>query len=208
MAWIGRRYRRNRRRRRCGRRWSCRRRRRNVERNGRTVERVQFIQAALPRLLGFGSRRGHVLDFIILIGWKVLIRRFAEEGVPVGAVEVGELGWIGHNGCEPIIERYMELRSDGSCLEVEDQGDRTRVPITHPHVHVALRARLPSRDLLASRDSVVENVNRTAPHVEISKLCLRPAGPCEDVNRRETALLGGHSVPDVDGVSNSHRPEL
>jgi hypothetical protein len=37
------------------------------------VERVQFIQAALPRLLGFGRRRGDVLDFIILIGWKILI---------------------------------------------------------------------------------------------------------------------------------------
>jgi hypothetical protein len=45
-------------------------------------------------LHGFGRRRGHVLDFIILIGWKILIRRFTEEGVPVGAVEVGELGWI------------------------------------------------------------------------------------------------------------------
>jgi hypothetical protein len=73
MAWSGRQYR-NRRRRGRWRRWSGRRRRRNIERNGRTVERVQFIQAALPRLLVFGRRRGHVLDFIILVGWKVLIR--------------------------------------------------------------------------------------------------------------------------------------
>jgi hypothetical protein len=69
MAWSSRRYRRNRLRR-C--RWS-RRRRRYVEGNGRTVERIQFIQSALPRLLGFGRRRGHILDFVILIGWKILI---------------------------------------------------------------------------------------------------------------------------------------
>jgi hypothetical protein len=69
MAWSGRRYRRNRR---GGRRWS-RRRRRDVEGNSRTVECVQFNQAALPRLLGFGRRRGHILDFIVLVGWKVLI---------------------------------------------------------------------------------------------------------------------------------------
>jgi hypothetical protein len=188
-------------------RWSSRR-RRNIEGDSRTVERVQFNQSALPRLLGFGRRRCYVLDFIVLIGWKVLIGGFAEQGVPIGAVEVGELGWIGHNSSKPVVESYMELRSDGSCLEVEDQGDRTRVPIAHSHVHVALRSRFPSRDLLASRDSVIENVNRTAPHMKISKLCLRPAGPGEDVNRRETVLLGGHTVPNVNSVANGHRPEL
>jgi hypothetical protein len=171
------------------------------------MERVQLIKAALPRLLGVGRRRD-LLDFIVFIGRKVLIGGFTEEGVPVGAVEVGELGRIGHNSCKPIIERYMELGSDGPRLEVQHQGDRTRVPITHPHVHVALRSRLPSRDLLASRDSVIENVNRTAPHMKISKLCLRPARSCEDVNRRETVLLGRHTIPNIDSVSNSHRPEL
>jgi hypothetical protein len=71
MAWRGRL---NRRSRRCGSRrsrWSSRR-RRNVEGNNRTVERVQFNQSALPRLLGFGWR-GHFLDFIILVGRKILI---------------------------------------------------------------------------------------------------------------------------------------
>jgi hypothetical protein len=159
-------------------------------------------------LLGFGRRGRHVLDFIVLIGWKILIGGFTEEGVPVGAVEVGEFGWISHNRCEPIIERYMELGSDGPRLEVQHQGDRTRVPITHPHVHVALRARLPSRDLLASRDSVIEDIDRAAPHVQISKLGLRPAGSGEDVNRGEAVLLGGHTVPDVDRMANGHRPEL
>jgi hypothetical protein len=72
MAWNSRRYWRNRRRRSFCRRRS-RRRRRNVEWNSRTVERVQFNQSALPRLFGFGRRRGHVLDFIVLIGRKVLI---------------------------------------------------------------------------------------------------------------------------------------
>jgi hypothetical protein len=206
MAWRGRRYRRDRLWR-CRRsRWS-RRRRRNVEWNGRPMERVQLIEAALPRLLGFG-RRGDLLDFIVLISRKVLIGGFTEQGVPLGAVEVGELGWIGHNSGEPIIERHMELRSDGPCLEVEDQGDRTGVSIAHPHVHMALRPRLPSRDLLASRDSVIENVNRTTPHMEISKLCLRPASPGEDVDGRETVFLGGHTIPNIDSVSNSHRPEL
>jgi hypothetical protein len=75
-------------------------------------------------LLGLGGRRRHILDLIILVGWKVLIGGFAEEGVPVGAVEVGELGWIGHNSSEPIIERHMKLRSDGSGLEVQDKGNR------------------------------------------------------------------------------------
>jgi hypothetical protein len=171
------------------------------------MERIQLIEAALPRLLGFGGR-SDLLDLIILIGWKILIRGFAEEGVPVRTVEVWKLGWISHNSGKPIIERHMELGSDGAGLETQDKGDRARVPITHPHIHVAFRARLPSRDLLASRDSVIENVNRTAPHMEISELRLRPAGPCEDVNRGETILLGGHTVPDVDSVSNSHRPEL
>jgi hypothetical protein len=69
--------------------------------------------------------RGHVLDFVILIGREILIGRFTEEGMPIGAVEVGELGRIGHNSCEPIIEGHMELRSDGPCLEVQHQGDRT-----------------------------------------------------------------------------------
>jgi hypothetical protein len=172
------------------------------------MERVQCVQAALPRLLGFGRRRRHVLNFIILIGREILIGRFAEEGVPVRAVKIGELGWISHNSCEPIIEGHMKLGSDGAGLKIQDEGNRTRVPITHPHVHVALRSRLPARDLLASRDSVIENVNRTAPHMKISKLCLRPAGPGEDVNRRETVFLRGHTVPNIDSVSNSHRPEL
>jgi hypothetical protein len=154
------------------------------------------------------SRRGHFLDFIILVGRKILIGRFTEEGVPVRAVEIGELGWIGHNSCEPIIEGHMKLRSDGSGLEIQDKGDRARVPIAHPHIHVALRARLPSRNLLASRDSVIENVDRATPHVEITELGLGPTGPCEDVDGRETVLLGGHTVPDVDSVSNGHRPQL
>jgi hypothetical protein len=172
------------------------------------MDRVQLIQAALPRLLGFGGRRSYILDFIILVGREILIGGFTEEGVPVGAVEIGELGWISHDGGKPIVERHMELRSDGSGLEIQDKRDRTRVPIAHPHVHVAFRARLPSRDLLASRDSVIEDVDRTAPHVQISELCLRPSSPRKDVNRRETVLLGGHTVPDVDSVSYSHRPEL
>jgi hypothetical protein len=206
MAWNGRLNGRSRRRR--G-RWSrgSRRRRWNVEWNGRTVERIQFIQSALPRLLGFG-RRVDLLDFIVLIGWKVLIGGFTEQGVPIGAVEVGELGRIGHNSGKPIIERHMELGSDRSCFEIQDKRDGTRVSITHPHVHVALRARLPSRDLLASRDSVIENVNRTTPHMEIAKLCLGPAGPGEDVNRGETVLLRGHTVPDVDSMADGHWPEL
>jgi hypothetical protein len=37
------------------------------------MERVQLIESALPRLLGCGRRRGHILDFIVLVGWKVLI---------------------------------------------------------------------------------------------------------------------------------------
>jgi hypothetical protein len=65
----------NRRNRRCRSRWShwSRRRRWNVEGHSGPMERIQFIQSALPRLLGFRRRRGHVLDLIILIGWKVLI---------------------------------------------------------------------------------------------------------------------------------------
>jgi hypothetical protein len=72
MAWSGRLYGRSRRHRSRWSQWS-RRRRRNVEGNSRTVERIQFNQSALPRLLGFGGRRGNILDFIILIGWKILI---------------------------------------------------------------------------------------------------------------------------------------
>jgi hypothetical protein len=102
----------------------------------------------------------------------------------------------------------MELWSDGSGLKIQHQGDCARVPITHPHVHGALQVWLPSRDLLASRDSVIEDVDRTAPHMEIPELGLGPTGPGEDVDRRETILLGGHTVPDVDSVPNSHRPQL
>jgi hypothetical protein len=71
MAWGSRL---NRRRGRWGSRWRRRslRRRRNVERNSRTVDRIQFNQSALPRLLGVG-RRGHFRDFIILVGRKILI---------------------------------------------------------------------------------------------------------------------------------------
>jgi hypothetical protein len=76
-------------------------------------------------LLGFCRRRGDVLYFIVLIGRKILIGGFAEEGVPVGAVEVGEFGRIGDNGSKPIIERHMELRSDGSRLEIQNERDRT-----------------------------------------------------------------------------------
>jgi hypothetical protein len=36
------------------------------------VERVQFNQSALPRLLGFGGRR-NLLNLIVLIGRKILI---------------------------------------------------------------------------------------------------------------------------------------
>jgi hypothetical protein len=171
------------------------------------MERIQLIETALPRLLGVGRRRD-LLGRIILVGRKILIGGFAEEGVPVGAVEVGELGGISHDGGKPIIERHMELRSDGSRLEIQDKRDRARVPITHSHVHVALRARLPSRDLLASRDSVIENVDRTAPHMEIPEFGLWPARPRKDVDGGEAILFGGHTVPDVDGVSYSHRPEL
>jgi hypothetical protein len=81
------------------------------------MERVQLIETALPRLLGFGGRRD-LLDLIILVGRKILIGGFTEEGVPVGAVEIRELRWIGHNSGEPIIERHMELWSDGSRLEI------------------------------------------------------------------------------------------
>jgi hypothetical protein len=67
MAWRGRLNRGSRRRS----RWSSRR-RRNVEGNSRTVERVQFNQSALPRLLGFGGRR-NLRNLIVLIGRKILI---------------------------------------------------------------------------------------------------------------------------------------
>jgi hypothetical protein len=71
MAWSSRRYRRNRCRR-SGRGRGSRRRRRNVEGNSRAVERVQFNQSALPRLLGFGGR-WNLLNLIVLIGRKILI---------------------------------------------------------------------------------------------------------------------------------------
>jgi hypothetical protein len=72
MVWSGRLNRRSRRCRSRRSRWSSRR-RRNVEGNSRMVERIQLNQSALPRLLSFGGRRSYVLDFIILIGWMILI---------------------------------------------------------------------------------------------------------------------------------------
>jgi hypothetical protein len=76
-------------------------------------------------LLGFCRRGGHILDFIVLVGWKILIGRFTEEGVPVGAVEIGELGRISHDSGKPIIEGHMKLGSDGAGLEIEDQRNCT-----------------------------------------------------------------------------------
>jgi hypothetical protein len=76
------------------------------------MERVQLIQARLPRLLRFGRR--------IFVAGDVLIGRFTKEGMPIR-----KCGWIGHNCGKPIVEGHMELRSDGSGLEIEDQGNRT-----------------------------------------------------------------------------------
>jgi hypothetical protein len=82
----------------------------------------------------------------------------------------------------------MELRCDVASFEIENQRNSTGVAITRSEVHRTLGTRLPSWDLLASRDAAVENVNRTTPYMQISKLGLRPAGPGEDVDRRETVL--------------------
>jgi hypothetical protein len=102
---------------------------------------------------------------------------------PFRAVEVGELQWISHNRSKPIIECHMELRGDVAGLQIEDQRDRTGVAIADTDVDTAFRTGLPSRDLLASRDSVIEDVDRTAPHMDVSKLGLFPAGSSEDVHR-------------------------
>jgi hypothetical protein len=101
---------------------------------------------------------------------------------PFGAVEVRELQRIGHDRSEQIIEGHMELRSDVAGLKIEDQRDRTGVPITDANIDTALRAGLPSRDLLASRDSVIEDVEKTAPHMDVPKLGLFPAGSGEDIH--------------------------
>jgi hypothetical protein len=44
--------------------------------------------------------------------------------------------------------------------------------------------------------------------MQITELGLRPAGPREDVNGGETVLRGGHTVPNVDSVADSHWPQL
>jgi hypothetical protein len=75
---------------------------------------------------------------VILVTRNVLVARFTEQMAPFRAVEVGELQQIGHNRSEPIIEGHMELRGDVPGLQIEDQRDRTGVPITDADVDAAL----------------------------------------------------------------------
>jgi hypothetical protein len=62
---------------------------------------------------------------------------------PFRAVEVRELQRIGHNSGKPIIEGHMELWGDVASLEIEDQRNRTGVPIADSDIDAALRTRFP-----------------------------------------------------------------
>jgi hypothetical protein len=47
---------------------------------------------------------------------------------------------------------------------------------------------------------VVEDIDRTAPHVDVTEIGLLPVGTGENVHRREAIDLGGHPVPEINSL--------
>jgi hypothetical protein len=84
------------------------------------------------------SRPWNDVNFIILIGRHIEIAGFPEKLTPLRALEVRELGRIGHNRSKPIIERHMELRCNVASFEIENQRNGAGVSITRSEVHRTL----------------------------------------------------------------------
>ena len=66
---------------------------------------------------GFISSRGG-----IIIVKKILVSAVAEELGPFVGAEVWKLFGISCHSSEPVVEDNMELRSDGTGVQVEDEG--------------------------------------------------------------------------------------
>jgi hypothetical protein len=98
---------------------------------------------------GGGSRRERdvIFDGIrrSLLIEDILVRRVSKELVPLGRGKIGKSLRCGTDGCKPIIENDMELGSDGSGIEVQDERDRRGMTGTETNVHVAGGSGLPSR---------------------------------------------------------------
>ena len=116
-------------------------------------------------LIGWMRRVGGV----VVIG-EVLVGTFAEEVLPLRGAEVGQGRWVGGDCCEPVVKNHMELRSDGSSVEAQNEGDSGGMLRAHANEDLSLRAGLPAWQLLAVRDLLVEDVNGAPPHVKVLKL--------------------------------------
>ena len=116
----------------------------------------------------------------IIIVREVLVGTFAEEVLPLRGAEVGQGCWVRGDCCEPVIEDDMKLGSDGSSVKAQNEGDSGGMLRAHANENLSLRAGLPAWQLLAICDLLVEDVNRTPPHVKVLELRVGPASLGED----------------------------
>ena len=129
-----------------------------------------------------------------------------ELGTQVG-VEVGHGVFIGTDGGEFVVEHHMVLGCDGTCSRVEHQGDSAGMLGAKAHEDFTVGPGRPAGKLLAIREGLVQHVNWTPPHMEVTKLGLGPTSFEKEIMGAESCGRAGHMVVQEHGMLNSHGPQ-
>ena len=75
------------------------------------------------------------------------------------------------------------------------------------HVNHPFRSGLPARNLLSICYSLVKNINRAAPDMEVMEPLVLPMSPGENIKRTQSCGRIGGVIIEIDSILNCYRPK-
>ena len=75
------------------------------------------------------------------------------------------------------------------------------------HVNSPFRSGLPVRNLLSICYSLIEDIDRAAPDMEVMEPLVLPTSPGEDISRTQSCGRIGDVVVEIDSILNCHWPQ-
>ena len=108
-------------------------------------------------------------DLFIIVIKDVLVDTITKHLGPGGSIEVGKTVNRGRYCGKPVVKDDVELRRNGPSGWVENKRHGAGMLCGKTCVHAALRAGLPTGELLTIGNRFVKNVDRATPHMKVMK---------------------------------------
>jgi hypothetical protein len=148
----------------------------------------------------------HRRDIIIIIK-RMMVSVGTKHLSPFGCIEVRKLVWGRGNSGKPVIKYNVPLRSDGASFRIQHKGNSVGMGWGETKVDHSGGPGLPSVDLLAISQLLLEDIGGTAKDMKVVKISEGPPGSAPNIMGAESCFRIGKVIPEPDCMGNCHWPE-